>query len=233
LSIFTYKELNTILAALRQLQSDIEENGADDLIAAYPHFDDVGPLTAREINCLCEAMYSGHAGIVENDRLTDMMDDASSDRQWVKLIARHDTTEDFERRGSVMENNGAVDSINRLIPEASDLVPREVCDSARDSGFYSKPQENNMDRQDDVMATTSYGQIALQKMAPTPANFRLFYVEWLGDKPKDWTVMKVIGAEFRAAKSGPNKGKLSAMVKGTKRTAYVTCNEMLSAEQAI
>jgi hypothetical protein len=129
---FTYKELTTILAALRHLQNDIEENGTEDLIAMYPHFDDVDPLTASEIDGLCEAMYSGHAGIVENDRLIDMMDDASRFRQLVKMIARLDTTEDFEQRGSVMENDDAVDTVDRLISEARNLVPREFWGSARD-----------------------------------------------------------------------------------------------------
>jgi ribosomal protein L29 len=123
---FTYKELTTTLATLRHLQNDIEENGTEGLIATYPHFDDVDPLTVGEIDGLCEAMYSGHAGIVENDRLINMMDDASRFRQLAKMIARLDTTEDFEQRGSVMENDDAVDTVDRLISEARDLVPREV-----------------------------------------------------------------------------------------------------------
>jgi hypothetical protein len=48
------------------------------------------------------------------------------------MIARLDTTEDFEQRGSVMENDDAVDTVDRLISEARDLVPREVWNSARD-----------------------------------------------------------------------------------------------------
>jgi hypothetical protein len=127
---FTYKELNTMLAALRHMQTDIEENGTDYLIATYPHFDDVDPLTAGEIDGLCEAMCVGHTGIVENDRLIDMMDVASSYRQFVKLISRLDTSEDFERRESVMENDDAVDTVDRLISEARDLVPREVWDKS-------------------------------------------------------------------------------------------------------
>jgi hypothetical protein len=55
-----------------------------------------------------------------------MMDDASRFRQLIKMIARLDTTEDFEQRGSVMENEDAVDTVDRLISEARDLVPREV-----------------------------------------------------------------------------------------------------------
>mgnify|MGYP007103403909 CR=1 FL=1 len=64
----------------------------------------------------------------------------------------------------------------------------------------------------DVFAQQSYGKIALQKMAPVPDNFRLYSAGWLGDKPEDWSVMKVSGAQFRTAKSGPNKGKLSMII---------------------
>lgn len=38
--------------------------------------------------------------------------------------------------------------------------------------------------------------------------------------------MKVTGAEFREAKTGPNKGKLAVIVKDSKRVAYVTSEEM-------
>lgn len=83
-----------------------------------------------------------------------------------------------------------------------------------------------MDMEIDVFAQHSFGKAALQKLAPTPDNFRLYQAEWLGDKPNERHVMRVIGAEFRAAKTGPNKGKLSVMVEGSKRTAYVTKVEM-------
>ena len=86
--------------------------------------------------------------------------------------------------------------------------------------------ELDMDMQEDIMATISYGKATLHKLAPTPENFRLYEAEWLGDKPSEWTVMKVTGAEFREAKTGPNKGKLTVRVKGSKRTAYVTSEEM-------
>lgn len=78
----------------------------------------------------------------------------------------------------------------------------------------------------DLFAEQRYGKIALQKMAPVPENFRLYSAGWLGEKPKDWSVMEVTGAQFRVAKSGPNKGKLSIVVPGTKRTVYVTSTEM-------
>lgn len=86
-----------------------------------------------------------------------------------------------------------------------------------------------MDMEDDIFAKQPYGKVALEKLAPVPENFRLYRAGWLGDKPEEFTVMEVIGAQFRAAKSGPNKGKLSIMVPGTKRTAYVTEAEMKTA----
>ena len=45
--------------------------------------------------------------------------------------------------------------------------------------------------------------------------------------------MKVTGAEFREAKSGPQKGKLAIMVKGTQRSAYVTREEMNKQEASV
>ncbi len=83
-----------------------------------------------------------------------------------------------------------------------------------------------MDMEQDIFAEQPYGKLALQKMAPVPENFRLFYAGWLGTKPEEFTVMEVSGAQFRVAQRGPNKGKLSIMVPGTKRTTYVTKDEM-------
>lgn len=89
-----------------------------------------------------------------------------------------------------------------------------------------------MDMQRDIMAEQSFGKIALKKLAPVGENFRLYCAGWIGNKPSEFAVMSVEGAEFRVAKSGPNKGKLSVMVKGTKRTAYVTIEEMQAFEAA-
>ena len=82
------------------------------------------------------------------------------------------------------------------------------------------------DMQKDVFADQSYGKVALQKLSPVPENFRLYVAGWLGKTPADFNVMEVSGAQFRTAKSGPNKGKLSMMVPGTKRTVHVTKSEM-------
>jgi hypothetical protein len=84
----------------------------------------------------------------------------------------------------------------------------------------------------DIFATERFGQVALRKLAPVSETFRLFSAGWLGTKPKDWKTMRVTGADFRVAKSGPNKGQLSIMVKGTQRSAYVT-KEELKAQDAI
>lgn len=83
-----------------------------------------------------------------------------------------------------------------------------------------------MDLREDIFAPHPYGKAALKKLGPVPENFRLYEAGWLGDRPQDADVMEVRGAEFREAKSGPNKGKLSIMVKDTKRTVYVTRAEM-------
>lgn len=83
-----------------------------------------------------------------------------------------------------------------------------------------------MDMTKDLFAEQGYGRIALKKLAPVSPNFRLFQAGWLGEKPVDWKVMKITGAEFRVAKTGKNAGTLSIMVKGSTRSTYVTRAEM-------
>jgi hypothetical protein len=82
-----------------------------------------------------------------------------------------------------------------------------------------------MDMTEDIFADQSYGKLALQKIAPTDPNFRLYKAGWLG-KANVREVMEVTGAVFREANRGPNKGKLSIMVPNTTRTAHVTSDEM-------
>ncbi len=81
---------------------------------------------------------------------------------------------------------------------------------------------------DDVFAKETYGKIALQKIAPTDPNFRLYLAGWLetGGPPETWDTMEVVGAVFREITRGPRKGKLGAVVSGTMRKAYVTVAEM-------
>lgn len=84
---------------------------------------------------------------------------------------------------------------------------------------------------EDLFADTTYGRLALQKLAPVAPNFRLFSAGWLGDNNQR-DVMDVTGAEFREAKRGPRKGQLCILVKGTQRTAYVTAEEMKAIEKS-
>lgn len=78
---------------------------------------------------------------------------------------------------------------------------------------------------EDLFADTTFGKLALQKLAPIAPTFILYSAGWLGDgNQRD--VMDVTGAEFREAKRGPRKGELCILVPGTQRTAYVTAAEM-------
>lgn len=81
----------------------------------------------------------------------------------------------------------------------------------------------------DIFAQESYGKKALEKMRKAHGelhpNFRLFLVEWLGEKPP-FEIMRVVGAQFRKATRGPNKGKLCILVPGSKLTTHLTAAEV-------
>lgn len=77
----------------------------------------------------------------------------------------------------------------------------------------------------DMFAENSFGKAALKKMGELPENFRLYEAGYVEDHPKDFRVMKVKGCEFRRAKTGKNKGKLSIKIPGTERSACVTPEE--------
>lgn len=83
---------------------------------------------------------------------------------------------------------------------------------------------------EDLFADTTFGKLALEKLAPVAQNFRLYYAGWMG-KGNERNCMDVTGAEFRHAKRGPRRGELCIMVPGTQRTAYVTAAEMAAFEQ--
>ncbi len=78
------------------------------------------------------------------------------------------------------------------------------------------------DMNEKVFENQAFGQAALKKIGHVAENFRLFESGWLEDSD----TMRVTGAEFRNAKSGPNKGRMTIMVPNTKRTVYVTKSEM-------
>lgn len=60
---------------------------------------------------------------------------------------------------------------------------------------------------------------ALAKLAPVPPNFQCYLYERLGEGKN--SVLKVTGAEFREAKSGPRKGQLVILIKGTERSCFL------------
>lgn len=67
------------------------------------------------------------------------------------------------------------------------------------------------------------------KLGKLPENFRIYCAGWLGDISSNACVMKLEGAEFRTAKSGPRKGQLVIEVPGTKREAYLSSDEVKQA----
>lgn len=68
---------------------------------------------------------------------------------------------------------------------------------------------------------------ARAKMKNLPENFMIYKFNWLGDlNDRENNVMEVTGAVFREAKSGPRKGKLCMMVKGTERKVFLTPDDV-------
>ncbi|HHL0036038.1 hypothetical protein U0129_19315 [Enterobacter hormaechei] len=78
------------------------------------------------------------------------------------------------------------------------------------------------DMTQDEFAEFPFGKAALQQLSPLPANFRLYEAENLGPSKG----MKITGAEFRVAQRGPNKGKLSILVPGTRKVARLSQDEI-------
>jgi hypothetical protein len=79
------------------------------------------------------------------------------------------------------------------------------------------------DMTNDEFAVQSFGKAAMAKMGNVSNNFRLYHASWLTGQ-RD--VMSVTGAEFRVAKSGPNKGLLSIKIPGTEKRVFVTAEEI-------
>ncbi|WP_287919133.1 hypothetical protein [Comamonas sp.] len=71
-----------------------------------------------------------------------------------------------------------------------------------------------------------FGQLALQKLGQLDPNFRLYLAGIKPEPPKEWTHMEVVGAVFREPKSGPNKGTLSMMVPGTRKSVKLSRSEL-------
>lgn len=81
--------------------------------------------------------------------------------------------------------------------------------------------ETGMSTQEDMMHNYPPSLAATKKLGSLPDGFSFFMFEWLGDRPEEWTVMKVTGAVFREAKSGPRKGQRVIRVPESERTVYV------------
>ena len=73
-----------------------------------------------------------------------------------------------------------------------------------------------MDMSIDIFAETTFGKIAIDKIAHTDPDFRLYSAGWIGDINTS-EVMEVKGAVFRRVSTGKNKGSLSI------RVPYTTC----------
>lgn len=104
------------------------------------------------------------------------------------------------------------------------MVPVEVSGELQADVFAE--EELHADMSVDTFADTTYGQAALAKLGAVPDNFRLYFARFHGRDPLDRSIIEVRGAVFRVAKAGPNKGKLSIMVKGTMRQVFVLRSEI-------
>jgi len=85
----------------------------------------------------------------------------------------------------------------------------------------------------DIFSQEPVGKAALKKLGDVPESFRLFAVEGVGNMPDNMIGAQVTGAEFRAAMSGPNKGKMTVEVKGTRRSVFVSTEEVKAMRQEV
>ena len=74
---------------------------------------------------------------------------------------------------------------------------------------------------DDLMDNTSYGRAARLKFGAVPDCFHVFNAEWIGERPGDWTHMRVMGAEFEGSKRLPG----TTMVTMVTRAEMDACRE--------
>lgn len=80
----------------------------------------------------------------------------------------------------------------------------------------------------DNFASLPFGQAALKKLNVTSKNFRFYSSETLDlDKPRKLRRMRLKGAIFRPALSGPSKGRLTIMVANTIQTATIEQSDII------
>lgn len=93
------------------------------------------------------------------------------------------------------------------------------------------PMKDYTPHPDDIMGQQPYGRLALSRMHadnPLPENFMLYSAGWKGKHP-NYEAMQVTGAQFRPVQRGPHKGELTMIVSHTKRTIYLTPDEVRKA----
>lgn len=84
----------------------------------------------------------------------------------------------------------------------------------------------------DVLAETSFGKAALQKLAPVPEGFRFFRAGWIGRRPEDWREMKFTGQQYTVATQGRRRGLLVVPVPGTTRSVRVSRGDAAAVEES-
>ena len=73
---------------------------------------------------------------------------------------------------------------------------------------------------DFIFDETKFAKAAMKKFVDLPDNFHIYSAEHVSGG------MRVIGAEFREAKSGKNKDIVCIKVKGTDRDMFVSTSEI-------
>ena len=76
------------------------------------------------------------------------------------------------------------------------------------------------------LQSSEMAALAKTKFANTPENFLIYAFEWLGDTQTDNCIMKITGAVFREAKSGPRKGQRVIKVDDTDQMVFFTPKEI-------
>ncbi len=82
------------------------------------------------------------------------------------------------------------------------------------------------DMTEDVFGGTPMGKVAMVKFGKVSDTFRIYEMGWLEERPEDFNYMDAKGADFRRAKTGKNKGKLSIMIPGSIRKVIITKEEI-------
>ena len=86
---------------------------------------------------VCEAYFNNHETEFWTSEVKEIQVDPVSIPAinelltYIKMAARLDTSEDFDNRGDCMENDDAVNTVDRLISEARDLLHRSEWDTAQ------------------------------------------------------------------------------------------------------